>query len=727
MRRCITLTLWAAMAWGVGCSPQKEELPIYLDDSQAIEARIDDALQRLTLEEKVALCHAQSKFSSPGVPRLGIPELWMNDGPFGVRGEVLYNSWENADTNNDFCTAFPALTVLAATWDPTLAARYGNALGEEARYRRKDVLLAPGLNICRTPLNGRTFEYWGEDPFLTATLAVPYIRGIQKNGVAACVKHFAVNNQEQWRDSVEVEVSDRALREIYFPAFKAAVQDGGAWALMGAYNLLRGEHCCHNDFLLNKVLKEEWGFDGAVISDWGGVHDTKEAAMNGTDIEMGTLKPYEEYYMADSMLALFRRNEVPVARLDDKVRRILRLNMRTAMNRTRPYGSLNSKEHVAVAREVAEQGIVLLKNDAGLLPIDLPKVRSIAVIGENAVRRHAGGGGAAKVKALYEVTPLEGIRARFGDTVRIDYAMGYCSDTPLEDRVVPPQYDNAKLRKEAIALAAVSDVVLFIGGLNHNRYQDSEAFDRESYQLPYGQEQLIEDIFAVNKNVVLVLVSGSPVDLCFAQKLPAIVEGWYCGSESGNALAAVLAGDVNPSGKLPFSFPRKLEDCGAHAFDAKTYPGENLKTTYTEDILVGYRWYDTKGIAPLYAFGYGLSYTKFEYGAPEIDRKTYSKDGIVHLGFDLTNVGDLAGAEVSQVYVSQPGASVMRPAKELKGFAKTYLKKGETKRVEIDLPVKEWAFWDTRTSSWVVEPGEFLIHVGASSDDIKFSVSVNVE
>ncbi len=725
MKKGIILA-FAAMLCCACCGP-KTNTAVYLDDSKPLEQRVEDALRRLTLEEKVALCHAQSKFSSPGVPRLGIPELWMNDGPFGVRAEILYNSWEVAGNNNDSCTAFPALTALASAWDPSLAARYGKALGEEARYRKKDVQLAPGVNICRTPLNGRNFEYMGEDPYLVARLAGPFNLEILKIAVAVCVKLYAVNNQEQWRDSVDVEVSDRALREIYLPAFKAAVQEGGAWSLMGSYNLLRGEHCCHNDLLLNKILKEEWGFDGVVVSDWGGIHDTRQAALNGADIEMGTNKPYDEYYMADAMAELFRSGEVPMEVLDDKVRRVLRLNMRTAMNRNRLWGSFNSPEHTALAREVAEQGIVLLKNEGNLLPLNTEKFRSVAVIGENATRVHAGGGGAAKVKARYEITPLEGIRTRFGYKVKVNYAMGYCSYTPLADRVIPEPYDNAELKKEAVAVAAASDVVLFIGGLNHNRYQDSEAFDRASYELPYGQEELLEAILDVNENVVLVLVSGTAVDLSFAGGIPAIVQGWYGGSEAGNALAAVLAGDVNPSGKLPFSFPARLEDCGAHAFGPEAYPGIDLKEVYKDDILVGYRWYDTKGIEPLYAFGHGLSYTSFAYGKPKSDKSFYAKDGTVKLSFDVTNTGPVDGAEISQVYVSQSKASVMRHVKELKGFAKTFLRAGETRRVEIELPVSEWAFWDEAGAGWVVEPGEFVLHVGAASDDIRHSVSVDVK
>lgn len=450
---------------------------IYLDESQAIDVRVDDILMRLTLEEKIALCHAQSKFSVPGVPRLGIPELWMNDGPFGIRGEVHYNSWVNADNTNDSCIAFPALTALAASWDVELAAEYGRALGEKARYRKKDVLLAPGLNVSRTPLNGRNFEYMGEDPFLISRLAVPYIREIQKNGVAVCAKHFALNNQEYERFTTNVEASDRALREIYLPAFEAAVKEAGAWSVMGAYNKFRGQYCCHNDLLLNDILKGEWNFDGVVVSDWGGVTDTYEAAMNGTDIEMGTLnKPYNEYFMADPMLKMVTEGEVPEDKIDDKVRRILKLNLRTAMNRNRPWGSFNSEEHAEAGREIAEAGIVLLRNRDNLLPIDTDRFHKVAIIGENATRVHSNGGGAAKVKPKYEVTPLEGIRKRFSDKMEISYAMGYCSDTPMEGYVIPPKYDNKTLNEEAVRLAAENDLVIFVGGFNHNRYQDSEGF-----------------------------------------------------------------------------------------------------------------------------------------------------------------------------------------------------------------------------------------------------------
>lgn len=728
MSRIISVLVTASIAIAGWTTTEGKDLPDYLDESKNIEERVEDILSRLTLEEKVAMCHAQSKFSSPGVQRLGVPELWMNDGPFGVRSEVLYNSWTKADTNNDSCTAFPALTVLASSWNPQLAALYGEALSEEANYREKDVQLAPGVNIARTPLNGRNFEYMGEDPFLVSRMAVPYIKSIQDNGIAVCVKHFALNNQEYLRDTINVEVSERALREIYLPAFEAAVKEGGAWSVMGAYNKLRGQYCCHNEHLIKDILKGEWGYDGAVISDWSGTKNAREAAMNGLDLEMGTMKPYNEYYMADSLIYLIRSGEVPESVLDDKVRRLLRLNLRTAMNRNRPWGSFNSKEHCDLARRISEQGIVLLRNDRNLLPIDTRKIRKIAVIGENASRKHASNGGAAALKPRYEITPVEGIRARFGKEAEVAFAMGYSSYTPMPDgSVTPPVFDNAVLADEAVKLAAESDVVIFVGGLNHNWHQDSEGYDRESYELPYGQPELIARIREVNKNVILVLVSGNPVDLRFADNIPAVLQAWYGGSEGGNALAAVLAGDVNPSGKLPVSFPARLEDCGAHSFGAEGYPGVNRTVKYNEDILVGYRWLDAKKIKPAFAFGHGLSYTSYKYGRPVTDKKTYKPGDIVRVSFELSNTGDRDGDEISQVYVSQVNPTVQKAVKELKGFARTSLKTGETKTVEIELPVDGWARWDEVSSKWVLDKGKYDIGVAAASDDVKHIVRVEVK
>jgi len=714
---------------------QAQTKPVYLDNSQPIELRIKDALSKMTLEEKVKLCTAQSKFSSHGVPRLGIPELWMSDGPHGVRMEILWDSWGQAKWSNDSCTAFPALTCLAATWDPSMSRLYGNAIGEEARYREKDVLLGPGVNIYRSPLNGRNFEYMGEDPFLAGRMVIPYIQGVQENGVSACVKHFALNNQERWRGHIDVQVSDRALYEIYLPAFKAAITEGKAWSIMGSYNKIRGQYACENELTLNKILKDEWKFDGCVITDWGGAHNTKEAALNGLDIEMGTYtngfttnktNAYDGYFLAAPYLKLLKSGEIPVSNVDEKATRILRLIFRTAMNVNKPFGSLASEEHHNVGRTVSEQGIVLLKNTVNLLPIDASKYKTIAVIGENATRKLTEGGGSSELKPKREISPLQGLTEKFGAD-KIKYAKGYASGAVAYDRVNKPQFDAAALQKEAVELASKSDIVIFVGGLNKNTQQDSEGDDRRSYGLPFGQNELIAELQKVNKNIVLVMLSGNAYEMPWLKQATTLVQAWYGGSEAGHAIASVLAGTVNPSGKLPFTFGEKLNDYGAHSFGSIAFPGDSIKEEYKEDILVGYRWFDTKKIKPLFPFGYGLSYSTFEYGKITTDKKTYGQDETIKVSFTLKNTGKVDGAEAVQVYASQPKASVMRPAKELKAFAKVFLKAGETQTVALEVKVKDLAFYNDKTKDWTVEPGEFVLRNAASSADVKSSVSIQVK
>ncbi len=708
--------------------------PIYLDETRPIEERVKNALSLMTLEEKVALCHAQSKFSSRGVARLGIPEVWMSDGPHGVREEILWDNWGEAKWTNDSCTAFPALTCLAATWNPDMSAIYGKAVGEEARYRNKAVLLGPGVNIYRTPMNGRNFEYMGEDPYLASRMVVPYIQEVQKNGVAACVKHFALNNQENWRGHIDVQVSDRALREIYLPAFKAAVTEAKVWSIMGSYNQFRGEHCCHNDLLLNKILKGEWKFDGTVITDWGGAHDTKQAALNGLDIEMGTgtdgmtrslTNAYDNYYLALPFLDELKKGTIPVSVVDEKASRVLRLIFRTVMNSKRPYGSLATPEHAQVARKIAEDGIVLLKNDGNLLPFDASKLKNIAVIGENATRKLTVGGGSSNLKARNEVSPLQALCAKYGS--KISYSMGYASGPPAYGRVIPSKLNADSLRSAAVKIAGAADVVLFIGGLNKNHRQDCEGGDRQSYNLPFGQDKLISEIQKVNKNVVVVLVSGNAVAMPWVDKVPAIVQAWYLGSEAGNALTSVLSGEVNPSGKLPFTFPKQLSDCGAHSFDKLCFPGDSVHEIYKEDILVGYRWYDTKTIPVQFPFGYGLSYTTFEISKPTTDKPVYSRAETVKMSFTVKNTGNVAGAEVAQIYVTQSKCPVMRPVKELKGFKKVFLKAGETKTVTIPIKVQDMAYWDEKTNNWKVDSGEFILNLGTSAGDVKYMGAVQVK
>lgn len=717
------------------------QTPVYMDDAQPIEARVKDALSRMTLEEKVALCHAQSKFSSAGVPRLGIPELWMSDGPHGVRAEINWNDWGYANWTNDSITAFPALTCLAATWNPDMSAKYGKAIGEEARYREKDVLLGPGVNIYRTPMNGRNFEYMGEDPYLASVMCVPYIQELQKNGVAACVKHYALNNQELWRGHIDVNLSDRALYEIYLPAFKAAVEEGGAWSIMGAYNKIRGQHACHNDFTLNKILKDDWKFDGCVITDWGGAHDTYEAAVNGLDIEMGSYTngltsesvfTYNDYYLASPYLQMLKDGKVPMSTIDDKASRILRLIFRTAMNRQKPYGSVATEEHYAAAHEIGNEGIVLLKNapvvkkGAPLLPIDAAKYQNILVVGDNAVRLLNQGGGSSELKVKDMVSPLDGLRAAYGD--KVAYAKGYAAGRPMYGRADEiPQNVVDSLRAEAVEMAKKADLVVLVGGLNKNHFQDCEGGDRLEYGLPFGQDELIEALLGVNKNLVLVLLSGNAVEMPWVSRVPAIVQGWYLGSMGGKSLADILSGAVNPSGKLPFSFPAKLTDCGAHAFDELSYPGDSIKQEYKEDILVGYRWHDTKKIPALFPFGHGLSYTTFTYGKPVASAKAMAADGMLTVTVAVKNTGSIAGKEIVQLYVGDDKCSVLRPVKELKHFAKVALAPGEEKSVTFTLTPDDLKFYDEASAAWKYEPGKFKAYVCASSADVRGVVSFEMQ
>ena len=719
------------------------QTPVYLDESKPLEQRIDDALARMTLDEKIAVIHAQSKFSSPGVKRLGFPDLWTDDGPHGVRPDVLWDEWEQAGQTNDSCVAFPALTCLAATWNPALSQLYGESLGEEALYRGKHVILGPGVNINRTPFNGRNFEYMGEDPWLASRMVVPYIQGLQSKGVAACVKHYALNNDEEYRHQVNVIISDRALHEIYLPAFKAAVQEGWAWAIMGSYNLYQNQHNCHNAILLNKILKQDWGFDGVVISDWGGCHHTEEAITNGLDLEfgswtdgltMGATNAYDNYYLALPYKKLIQEGKYSTKELDEKVRRVLRLFYRTTMNRQRPFGFLCSESHYQAALKIAQEGIVLLKNDREVLP--LKKAKRILVVGENAIKMMTVGGGSSSLKVQKEILPLDGIKARFAEA-EVDFARGYVGDTVQSYNGVTvgrSLYDlrsAEELTAEAVAKAKDADVVIFIGGLNKSNYQDCEGHDRQTYGLPYGQDQLIEALVKANPNLVYVNISGNAVAMPWAAKVPAIVQGWFVGSEAGEALASVLAGDVNPSGKLPFTWYARLEDCGAHA--TGSYPGtwreghQIIDETYKEDIFVGYRWTDKQKIKPLFPFGYGLSYTTFQVSNLRADKKEMTADDQLTITADVKNIGSMAGAEVLQLYISDTKSSQPRPVKELKGFKKIYLEPGETQQVSFTIDCSALSFYDDKTGDWTAEPGEFVAMVNNSSaptkNQIRFMLS----
>ena len=730
-----------------GFGQAQQEVPTYLDSSKPIEERVEDALSRLTLEEKVALTHAQSKFCSPGVARLGIPEFWMTDGPHGIRPEVLWDEWEQAGWTNDSCVAFPALTCLAASWDPEIARLYGKSIGEEARYRNKTVLLGPGVNIYRSPLNGRNFEYMGEDPYLAGKMVVPYVQGVQQNGVAACVKHYALNNQEVNRHTTNVIVDDRALYEIYLPAFKAAVQEGNAWAIMGSYNLYKNQHGCHNQYLLNDILKGEWGFDGVVVSDWGGVHNTQEAITNGLDMEFGSWtnglsngasNAYDNYYLADPYLKLIREGKVGTKELDDKVRRILRLAYRTTMDRNRPYGSLCSEAHFAAARRIGEEGIVLLQNRNNLLPIDLNRAKRIAVIGENAIKMMTVGGGSSSLKVKYELSPLDGIRKRVGDQAEVIYARGYVGDPSGEYNGVKSGQDLEDSRSpeeliaEAVAVAKEADYVIFIGGLNKSAHQDCEDADRKELGLSYGQDKVITALAKANKNLIVVNISGNAIAMPWVKEVPAIVQAWYLGSEAGSAIASVLTGDVNPSGKLPFTFPASLQDVGAHKLGE--YPGTPrsdgspiVDQKYNEGIFVGYRWVDKEKTKPLFSFGHGLSYTTFAYGKAVADKKVMGQDETLTITLPVTNTGCREGSEVIQLYISDLQSSLPRPVKELKGFSKVKLAPGETREVTFTIGKEALSFFDDTRHEWVAEPGKFEAWIGASSTDIRNKVAFELK
>lgn len=702
-----------------------------------MEKRIEKLIKKMTLEEKVGLLHGNSKFYVAGVERLGIPEWSLSDGPHGVRAEINRHDWAYAGWTNDSASYFPTGTAFAAAWNPELAYRRGEVLGEEARWRKKDVLLGPGVNIIRSPLCGRNFEYMSEDPYMNSVLAVAYIKGLQSRDVACSVKHFAVNNQETNRTTVDVECSERALREIYLPAFKAAVQEGGALTVMAAYNKFRGEFCAENNYLVRKILRNEWGFDGVYVTDWGAAHSTVPSMEAGLDLEMGTLiDTYEDWYYANPLIEAVKSGKIPMSLVDEKVGDVLRVMIKTNVldpkKRFGP-GSMNTKEHQQATYDAAAEAIVLLKNQNNLLPLDFSSIKSLAVIGDNATRKHSNGGLSSEIKAVYEVTPLEALRAKWGDKVDIRFAQGYeklstfvegSNNGQSSGTFSSQTQESDALLKEAVEVARTSDVALLVCGLNHD--YDTESFDRLNMDIPYGQVELIQEVVKANPRTIVVMIAGSPlnmaaVDICS----PAIVWAWFNGMEGGNALVDVLSGKVNPSGKMPFTTPVSLDQSPAHALG--NFPGRDLKVNYEEDILVGYRWFDTKGLPVVYPFGYGLSYTTFGYSNLNTDKKTYDQADTIQATFTLTNTGDREGAEVAQLYVSDPVCSVMRPVKELKGFKKVFLKPGESRRITLDIPVSSFAFYSEAQSQFVVEPGEFILQLGASASDIKQKISVEVK
>lgn len=707
----------------------------YLDPNAPLEERVKDALSRMTTHEKVQILHAQSKFTSAGVPRLGIRQLNMDDGPHGVREELEWNTWSPAKWTNDYIVAFPSLTCLAATWNRDMSTAYGNAVSEEFAFRGKDIMLGPGVNIQRTPLNGRAFEYMGEDPFLAGEIVVPYIKAAQANGIACCLKHFVLNDQETDRFGVNVNVSDRAMREIYLRPFQKAVEQAHVYTIMGSYNKWKGVHCCHNDELLNGILKKEWNWDGALVSDWGGATNTMEAALGGLDIEMGTytdgkLKEsefgYENYYLANPFEKLIKDGTVPMSVLDEKASRVLRTIFRTAMNPKKVIGNQCSEAHYDVCRQIGEEGIVLLKNEKNILPLDpskWTKYHNVLVVGENATRSLTQGGGSSELKTLRDISPLDALKKQYEQMV--DYAQGYYSGRAMYDHVdrIDPT-KQAELKAQALEAAKGADLIIFIGGLNKNTHQDCENGDREGYDLPYGQNELISELAKIQKNIVVVTFGGNPYAMPWLKEVAAVVHCWYLGSESGTALANVLSGKVCPSGKLPVTFAEKYEDYPYVQYGKEAYPGVNKEVYYKEGIFVGYRHFTTNNVKPLFPFGFGLSYTTFAYGKPS----GHATGNDIVISVDVTNTGKVAGKEIVQIYSSVQQSNVPRPAKELKGFAKTkLLQPGESETLHIAIPKEELNYYDESQHGWKLASGTYTFHVGTNVNDIKGRLNVKID
>lgn len=683
-----------------------------------MEHKIEELIQQMTLEEKVGMIHGAGLFRTEGVKRLSVPPLKMSDGPMGVRAEFANGEWIKTGTSDDYVTYLPSSSAIASSWNRELAGRAGSVLGEEARGRGKDVILAPGINIKRSPLCGRNFEYMSEDPCLTKELAVPMIEGIQQWDVAACVKHFAANSQETNRLQVDTIVDERSLQEIYFPAFKGAVQEAGTLSLMGAYNKLNAEHCCHSKKLLNRILREEWGFDGTVISDWGGVHDTKEAAESGLDIEMDVTDGFAQHYMADALIQKIKAGVISESCVDEKVRNILRMMFRLKMmgeeKVERVSGTYNTREHQDETLDIARESVILLKNEEHVLPLQTEEGSRIAVIGQNAAATHSNGGGSAEIKALYEISPLMGIKKFLGGNYQVDYAPGYDIYTKSEEQ-------QNLLKEEALQLAKECDTVIFIGGLNHD--YDVEDRDRSSMKLPYGQDTLIEELLKVKPDMAVVIYAGSPVEMPWRNHTKAILWSYYAGMEGGTALAEILFGEINPSARLAETFPARLEQCPAHAIGEF---GREDTVNYKEGVMVGYRYYDTEEIPVAYCFGHGLSYTEFTYENLELNKE--EEDDCLTVSVDVTNTGTRRGKEVVQIYVApklkEPKAN--RPVHELKGFVKLELKPGQKKRAEVKLTARDFAYYNADKHKFIVEHGIYQIQAGSSSRDIRLKKKIEI-
>ncbi len=688
------------------------------------EPIIDSLINKMDLKTKVGFLHCTGKFVSGGNDSLGIPEFWYTDGPNSVREELERNSWRSMGLTTDSATFFPTGTALAATWSRELAFKYGEAIGKEARARNKDMLLGPAVNIIRTPLCGRAFEYFTEDPFLDSRITVGYVNGVQSMDVAACVKHFAANNQEFERGRISVDVSERALREIYLPAYKAAVEEADALGMMGAYNKFRGNYLCQNDYLNNKILKDDFGFKGIVVSDWGATHNTIEAALGGLDVEMGSRESdYDSCYFGLPLVNAVKEGKVPEDVVNDKVRRVLRVtyNLKMMDQTHRKKGELTTPAISKAAYDIASEAIVLLKNNNHLLPLSVKDLKEVAIIGVNAKQPQSFGGFTAGAKAKYEVSPFEGISKRLKGIANITYTPGY--RVAYKRWVRPINEPNDTLIAEAVEAAKKADVALLFVG--NTRNIETEGTDRKDIILPFGQDSLIQAVVNANPKTIVVVVAGSACDLNIAkEKSPALLYSWFNGSEAGNAIADVLIGKINPSGKMPFTLPKKLNDIAAHALNA--YPGENHEVNYSEGILVGYRWFDTKKIEPLYPFGYGLSYTTFDYASASTDKENYKADQTVTVHVTVKNTGATDGKETIQCYVHAINSKVDRADKELKGFTKINIPAGTQKSADIKIKTNNLSYFDETLNNWVLEPGEYSLLIGSSSRDIKQTIYIKI-
>lgn len=721
--------------------------------------QLEELQQQLTTQEKLDMIHGGGIFTTKGVERLGIPPFKTSDGPMGVRKEFHVDNWNEIGQSFDYVSYMPCNTALAATWNRELAHQTGQVLGKETRGRGKDMILAPGINIMRTPLCGRSFEYMGEDPYLTSEMVVPMVQGIEENDVSSCVKHYALNNQETRRLDVDVEVSERALREIYLPGFEAAVKRGKAKGIMGAYNKLRGQHCCHNEYLLNDILRKEWGYEGITVSDWGGVHSTAEAAMNGLDIEMSVTDNFDEYYMANPLKEALDKGEIPMEKIDEKVRHILYvMNELHMLDGERKAGTYNDYRDKEVLRRTAEESVVLLKNDKQVLPLDSGKVKKLLVIGENANRAHAPGGGSSEIKALYEITPLLGLHMLLGGNAQITYLPGYCNedigniwsntedggngqadslDQDKQSGVSPAPRENTldakekeqraeknrKYREEALAAAQDADAVIYVGGLTHD--YDTEGKDRDNMKLPYEQDELISRLLDIRPDTIVTLIVGSPVDMsAWIDKASSVVLGWYAGMEGGYALAEVLFGKVNPSGHLPETFPVSEKDCPAVVFGE--FPGSDT-VHYNEGIYVGYRYYDTYQVKTAFPFGYGLSYTDFVMTGLCASAAQNGEEIDVEVKFRITNVGQRAGAALAQIYISDKSPKIAKAAKELKAFDKVYLEPDETKQITLHLHKDAFAYYSEEKKSFCVDAGTYSILLAKSAEEVTEAVDITLQ